>query len=248
MQDVLAFHQLTSAGDRDINQDYMAHKVCAEYALFVVADGLGGHRAGERASQFFCRALLNLAEQYQPEVQREAGQAIHAWIVAAVDGMREMFAGDHEMAANAHTTCAILYLDERRAIVAHCGDSRVYRLSPTRVLWRTKDHSATQGLLDEGRIAEWEMGEHPEQNQLTRSINALTLPRVDICLSEPARLGETFLLCSDGFWGEVKEHELLQLAQPGSGKDELRKIAQLAVLRGQGSSDNCTVQWIRRVR
>jgi protein phosphatase len=58
--------------------------------------------------------------------------------------------------------------------------------------------------------------------------------------------GETCILCSDGFWESIKEQELLQLSQPESGKTELRKMAQMAILRAQGKSDNCTVQWVRK--
>ena len=90
------------------------------------------------------------------------------------------------------------------------------------------------------------MGIHPEQNQLTCSINPIMPALVDVQAFEPIRTGETFMLCSDGFWESVKESEWIQLAQPESGKTELKKIAQLAVLRAQGKSDNCTVQWVRR--
>lgn len=245
MQTELEFYQLSSIGDREINQDCMAHRVCAEYAVFVVADGLGGHHAGEKASQFFCRGLLQCAEAFQSAIKQQPEKAVQNWIAAAVNRMRELFAED-PVAANAHTTCAILYLDDERVVTAHCGDSRIYRLDAAHVLWRTKDHSLTQQLFDEGRISEWEMGVHPEQNQLTRSINVMTPPVVDIQVFPAMRSGETFVICSDGFWESIKEPEFLQLSQPASGKAELRKIAQMAILRAQGKSDNCTVQWIRK--
>lgn len=245
MQTELEFYQLTSVGDRQVNQDCMAHRVCADYAVFVVADGLGGHHAGEKASRFFCRGLVEQAQFIQPVVGQGAEQVVRDWILAAVGRMREIFADDPH-AADAHTTCAILYLDDERVITAHCGDSRIYRLSQSAVLWRTKDHSLTQQLLDEGRISEWEMGVHPEQNQLTRSINVVTPPNVDVQIFPAMQQGETFILCSDGFWESIKEQEFLRLSQPGSGKAELKKMAQMAILRAQGRSDNCTVQWIRK--
>jgi protein phosphatase len=114
------------------------------------------------------------------------------------------------------------------------------------VIWRTKDHSLTQQLLDEGKISEWEMGIHPEQTKLTRSINVVTAPQVDISVFSAMRAGETFILCSDGFWESIKEQEFLQLSQASSSKNELRKMAKMAILRAQGKSDNCTVQWVRK--
>ncbi|MBD9357596.1 PP2C family protein-serine/threonine phosphatase [Methylomonas albis] len=245
MRTELEFYQLTSIGNREVNQDCMAHRVCADYAVFVVADGLGGHYSGEKASQFFCRSFIALAEKYHTHVSVNAEAVMAAWIAESVRNMNELFAAD-PFATDAHTTCAILYLDQERAIVAHCGDSRVYRINPEQVLWRTKDHSVPQQLFNEGKISEWEMGVHPDQHKLTRSINVLSTPTADITSFPPMKSGETFVLCSDGFWEFVKEQELLALSQDSSGKPELQKMAKMAVLRAQGKSDNVTVQWVRR--
>lgn len=245
MRTQLEFYQLTSVGDRQVNQDCMVHKICADYAVFAVADGLGGHHAGEKASQFFCRGLIKLASQFHPDIKLNAEKAVNHWIIAAVSEMRNLF-GDDPHASNAHTTCAVLYLDDERVITAHCGDSRIYRLNSDQMLWRTKDHSRIQQLFDEGQLTEWEMGVHPEQNQLTRSINIAAPPLVDIQVFPAMQSGETFMLCTDGFWESIKEQELLRLSQPESSKAELKKMAKMAVLRAQGRSDNCTVQWVRK--
>lgn len=245
MQQCLEFYQLTSKGDREVNQDCMANRVTRDYAVFVVADGLGGHHAGEKASQFFCRGLIQWIDHFQPKLLVQPQQAIQEWVGAAVAVMRKLFEDD-PAAMNAHTTCAILYLDAQRTLTVHCGDSRVYRLDPRQIHWRTNDHSLTQQLFDQGKLSEWEMGVHPEQNQLTRSINLVSSPWVDVHSYPPMQSGETFVLCTDGFWESVKESEWLLLAQAESGKAELKKIAQMAVLRAQGKSDNCTVQWVRK--
>ena len=70
MGNELEFYQLTSVGDRDMNQDCLAHVLGDDYALFVVADGLGGHHAGEKASQFFCQGLFKQAPKYQQLLQK----------------------------------------------------------------------------------------------------------------------------------------------------------------------------------
>jgi len=241
----LEFYQLTSIGDREINQDFMAHIINDGYALFVVADGLGGHHAGEKASCFFCQGLLRFADTYAKQMERNPVDTFSIWIAAAVNEMRRLFAFD-KSGDDAHTTCAILYLDEQRALTAHCGDSRIYRMNPQQVLWRTRDHSIPQQLLNEGKITEQEMARHPEQNKLTRSINILKADEVEINLYPAMKKGETFMLCSDGFWEYVKQAELLQLAQPAGGKDELAKLVQLAIFRAHGKSDNVTAQWVRR--
>ncbi|MGR9046382.1 MAG: PP2C family protein-serine/threonine phosphatase [Gammaproteobacteria bacterium] len=236
--------QLTSAGDREVNQDAMAHIINDRYGLFIVADGLGGHQAGEKASRYLCQGMLKLAARYSDKVRVQPVEAFSVWVEAAVDEMKRLFVGD-SAAIEAHTTCAILYVDEHSVITAHCGDSRIYRMNPERIQWRTKDHSVPQKLLEEGEITEHDMASHPEQNRLTRSINVLKKSSAEINLHGPAKPGETFILCSDGFWEHVKPTEFLELAQLSSGKAELGKKARLSVLRARGRSDNVTVQWVR---
>lgn len=245
----LEFYQFTSIGDREVNQDCMAHRVVAGSALFVVADGLGGHHAGEKASQFFCQGLLSQADNYQKLLQsskQHAKEVLVAWVSAAIESMADLFAGDPE-AINAHTTCVVLYLDEDFTATAHCGDSRIYRMNTKQVLWRTKDHSLIQQQVDEGKISEKDMGLHPEQNQLTRCVNIQNNFQPEVNLYPAIEKGETFLLCTDGFWEFIKEKDLLQLAAKRSGKNELKKVTKMMHLRAQGKGDNLTVQWVRRV-
>ncbi|MFW5442794.1 MAG: PP2C family protein-serine/threonine phosphatase [Methylococcaceae bacterium] len=249
MHNQLKCYQLTSVGDRAMNQDCLADKVSNEFALFVVADGLGGHHAGEKASLFFCKSLLKLVSKYQPLLKKSADNAegvLAEWMAAAVDEMAVLFSGD-ELAVNSHTTCVVLYLDDNMTATMHCGDSRIYRLNEKKVLWRTKDHSLIQKQLDEGEITEAEMGLHPEQNQLTRSINIMKNHQAEINVYPPIEKGETFILCSDGFWEFIKKKDLLLLAAPESGINELKKMAKMMHFRAQGKADNLTVQWVRRV-
>lgn len=245
MQKELEFYQLTTIGDREINQDCMGHRVCTDYAMFVVADGLGGHQGGEKASLYFCRGLMSCAEAYHARIKMLGEPAVKDWLLAGFKKMRNLFAGDPHL-SEAHTTCAVLYIDQTQVITAHCGDSRVYRLNEREVLWRTRDHSQIQQLFDDGLITERDMGVHAEQNRLTRSINALVEPVFDIQAFPAMQAGETFLLCTDGFWEPIKEQELMMLSHPRSGKAELKKVAQMMVLRAEGKSDNVTVQWVRK--
>ena len=240
----LEFYQLTSIGDRESNQDYMMHIVNDDYALFVVADGLGGHQAGERASSYFCHSLINLAPEFSAKMAENPEQVMADWIDMAVDKMLEAFAGD-KVASKAHTTCAILYIQDQILLTAHCGDSRIYRVNQQQMLWRTRDHSVAQGLRDDGELDEQQMGIHPDQNQLTRCINVLKTFKPEINLYPAAQLGDTFVLCSDGFWEFTKPHEFQGLAEAGASKKDLMKQARLAVLRASGHSDNVTVQWVR---
>jgi PPM family protein phosphatase len=240
----LEFYQLTTTGDREINQDFMSHIINDDYALFVVADGLGGHHAGEKASRFFCEGLISHAETFSKMMAGNPVDTFSDWVSAAVAEMKKLFQDDI-LADAAYTTCAILYIEKKLVLTAHCGDSRIYRMNPKQILWRTNDHSVPQELFNEGLITEQEIAQHPAQNQLTRSLNVLREHRVEINLYPPIKKGETFLVCSDGFWEHVKKHEFLQLAQATSGKIELAKMVRLAVFRANGKSDNISIQSIR---
>ena len=223
----------------------MAHAINESYALFAVADGLGGHHAGEKASRFFCQGLLKVADTYSKQMAQNPYNAFSDWITAAIDEMKRLLESD-KSGYDAHTTCAVLYLDEQQTLTAHCGDSRIYRMNSQQIQWRTRDHSIPQQLLNKGIIIEQEMAQHPNQNQLTRTINILRTHEAEINLYPAVKKGETFVLCTDGFWQYVKPSELLRLAKPSNGMDELAKLARLAISRAQGKSDNVTAQLIRK--
>ena len=238
------FYQLTTIGDRAENQDYMLNKITKDYALFIVADGLGGHQGGEMAARFFCQSFVRLADKFGSIIKQAPERTMLMWFNAAVKLMAEEFEG-HPAAEGAYTTCAILIITESSTISVHCGDSRIYRLNKDDIEWRTKDHSIPQKLFDEGELAEHKMGTHPEQNQLTRSINIANKFAPDIQVSPAVVPGETFILCSDGFWEFTKEHEFVTLAGDKVEKLDLLKQAKMAKFRANGKSDNITVQWVR---
>ena len=226
----------------------MAYTISSEYGLFVVADGLGGHDAGEKASKYFCQGLFKVADKYQGLLQKCPSDRIkdvfQAWVNAAIDEMKVFFAGASE-GENSHTTCVILYLDKNMTVTAHCGDSRIYRLNEKQVLWRTKDHSIIQDHFNDGNISEREMGLHPEQNQLLRTINIQKRHQVEVNIYPVVEKGETFVLCSDGFWEFTKEHEFVYLANEPMQKSFLLRQAKMALFRASGKADNLTVQWVR---
>lgn len=243
----LELFQTTTQGDRNANQDAMAHIIAQNYALFIVADGLGGHHAGEKASQYFCQGILKFANNFVKKIANNPAVVFANWIDAAIDEMWALF-GDDQLAGMAYTTCAMLYLDETMAITAHCGDSRVYRINPSQILWRTRDHSVIQDLFDVGMITEEEMAQHPDQNQLTRSISVHNRHPIDVKTYLPISDDEIFVLCSDGFWEYIKKEELLQLADLESDEATLTRFVNLTMYRALGNSDNITVQVVRRKR
>lgn len=238
------YHQLTSTGDKACNQDYMLYKIDEHYSIFVLADGLGGHKAGEMASHYFCHSFIYFASKYAPFINHSPKKVVLKWFDDAINMMTDAFQGD-PVAQDAYTTCAILILTDTHVISVHCGDSRVYRINKNAIVWRTKDHSLLQELLDQGELDEHKMGTHPEQNKLTKCINVAHKFSPEIQVFSEPKLGETFVLCSDGFWEFTKEHEFVELANVPMNKSYLLKQAKMALFRASGKADNLTVQWIR---
>lgn len=177
-------------------------------------------------------------------MQEKPETTIADWVDGAIEEMKRSFSGDPD-ASQAHTTCAILFVRDDFLVTVHCGDTRIYRMNPREICWRTRDHSVPQRLLDQGEINEQQMGTHPEQNQLTQSISIMKTHRPEIHVYPPPQQGETFLLCSDGFWEHTKQHEFLRLASPGVTKNIISKQIKLSYLRAGGHSDNITLQWLR---
>ena len=240
----LRLFNLTASGDKEVNEDFMAHIIDNDFALFVVADGLGGHMSGDKASRYFTEGFIEQAPNFTGKINDNPEAVFDDWFNAAVIEMANKF-GDDETAANAHTTCAILFINNDLVVTLHCGDSRIYRMEPKEILWRSKDHSKMQNLIDLGKISEDEIRTMPEQHQITRSVTVNIRKKPEIKVYPPVRVGETFVLCSDGFWGHTKESEFLQLAQSATDKKALIRQMQMVYYRANGSSDNITVQMIK---
>jgi PPM family protein phosphatase len=244
----LEIFKQTKIGDRKVNQDSMVHVVTKAYGLFVVADGLGGHSGGEKASQFFCRGMVKHAKHYQRRIASRHHDPLIVfgeWIGKAVEEMRVLFSGD-SVGEHAHTTCAVLYVDDGITLTGYCGDSRIYRVDTEQILWRTQDHSVPQMLFQEGMITEMEIARHPGQNKLTRTLNINKVDPVDIELHPVMRDGEAFVICTDGFWSRIKQEELVQLAESDADKQKLAKLVRLCIYRGSGKSDNVSVYVLRK--
>jgi protein phosphatase len=240
----IQIEQFSAQGDKDENQDYKMHIINEDYALFVVADGLGGGDAGDKASRYFCMGLVHLASMYTGMMARDPEQTFANWIEAAVDRMGVLFAGDRNV-NNAYTTCAILYIQGDLVITAHSGDTRIYRIGVDRTVWRTKDHSVVQMLVDQQVVDEHDMGRHSLQHKLTRCISVAKELNPEITVLAPTSPGDTFVLCTDGVWGYTRLSEISALADPECSKKNLIKLMKTAYLRAEGFSDNLTLQWIR---
>lgn len=204
--------------------------------FFLVADGMGGHKAGEVASSITRDVISSkLTEQ-------SAGDNIEALI-------REAFLTANEKVratASANTdqqgmgcTCVLLMLRDQNFFVAHVGDSRIYLFRKGQLKQVTRDHSYVEELFIRGLINEEEKKGHPYRNQITRYIGCSSKLEVDIT-SGPVWNGDVFLLCSDGLTEEVKDDKLEEIFSKNLDPDATANMLVEEALKN-GGKDNVSV-------
>jgi serine/threonine protein phosphatase PrpC len=267
---------LTDAGrERKLNEDRYYYKVVqsseeGSLGLFIVADGMGGHLAGEVASQWTVRTLKReLAPLFRPQdpsvtrrLDAEALIAVGSGVTVrldetdlarllehAVERANQVLLGyarkHSEEASDMGSTLTLAVVEGNRATVANVGDSRVY-------LWRngwlrqlTDDHSVPGALLRQGQITPEEADEHPHRHVLYRCLGLKPGLEVDIYPSLVLRHGDALLLCSDGLWDMLSPAEKLAafLTPETSPLVTCRRMVDAA--NEAGGEDNITVVLVR---
>ncbi len=216
---------------REGNED----SVYAGPRLLAVADGMGGHAAGEVASAVAIAALAPL-DQDVPGPDLLA--ALQSSGMSANQHLRDMVSADNALHGMGTTLVAVLFAGNRLGLL-HVGDSRAYLLRDGELTQITHDHTLVQVLVDEGRITEEDATTHPQRSVVTRILDGRPEVEFDLSVRE-ARLGDRYLICSDGLTGPVGRLETLQEAlEIADPQESVDRLVQLA-LKG-GGPDNVTV-------
>lgn len=219
---------------RQVNED----SVLVGPPVFAVADGMGGHAAGDRASAAVIERLAALAassERGYLDITRLDGA-----LTAAANDIDEI-AAHIPIGAGTTVTGVILALvdGEPHFAVFNIGDSRVYLLVDDEFARITRDHSVVQEMVDAGLIDELQAEDHPESNVITRAVGFRESPRPDIWML-PMRPGMRLLLCSDGLTKEVDDRRLRRYLAEGASAAETADHLMDAALAA-GGRDNVTV-------
>jgi protein phosphatase len=235
---------------RQRNEDSLAVHVPAHgdgeaqiVGLMLVADGMGGERAGDRASQMTAERLKSwfVDRSYAdwPETSGPGGlEAALGRAIRAVSQEIYELGEDDPNIRGLGSTVVICLLADDRLVLGHVGDSRCYRLRGTTLELLTTDHSWVQRQVDAGVISAEAARSHPQRNILTRSLGDSLPPEVDIA-SFDVRHGDLFMLCSDGLTGGVSDGEILKLSLLGKNPQTLAEsLVRLA--NEQDGSDNIT--------
>lgn len=218
---------------REHNED----SLLATADVFAVADGMGGHAAGEVASRIAVESLAGLTERHPRRLDD-----VVAAVAVANRRILESVAQHPEQAGMGTTATGLTVVHEDGAeqwAVFNVGDSRVYRLSADRLSLVTVDHSEVRELVDAGLITEEDAARHPLRNVVTRFLGAETTPRPDTWVLAP-EAGERFVVCSDGLSNELTSAQiravLLAEREPQAAAERLVSEAVAA-----GGRDNVSV-------
>ncbi len=203
-------------------------------SLMVVADGMGGHRGGATASKMAATIIkteyLNNEFIDPPTTLKHALESANAQIYAAAQTNPEL--------RGMGTTCSALVVRRGVAHFAHVGDSRIYLIRGEEIHQLTQDHSLVASMVREGLLTKDEADVHPRRNVLQRSMGVIENVEIDVSSALAVEPGDTFILCSDGLHGLVKEPEMREVARMDIDS-ATTEFVQRAIQRG--APDNVTV-------
>jgi serine/threonine protein phosphatase PrpC len=241
----LEFASLSDRGKvRLNNEDACGHivpgtpeELAEKGAVFVVADGMGGHRGGEIASRIAVRTILAF---YSADGEQDRSQALAFAFREANKTIIEESVADSALFGMG-TTCTALALHNGRAYFAHVGDSRGYMLRGGVVRQITNDHSIVGEMVRSGIISDEDARHHPKRNVITRSLGAQEDTAADVPTAPLAiQKGDMFLLCSDGLTTYLSDQDITRILSENRPEEACRKMVKMA--NEAGGRDNITVQ------
>jgi serine/threonine protein phosphatase PrpC len=226
-------------GDRKEQQDRVALFAAPRapgHMMAVVADGMGGKSGGSIAAEQVIRTAKLLFDEFMPEnnihdMLNNIVQEAHTVIqLSAISSEKEP-----------HSTFVAIVITPTKAVWAHVGDSRLYRFSGPNFAERTRDHSYVERLVDEGAISSEEASNHHMSNILVNVLGAKNSPpTVSFGEHSPLKVGDSFLLCSDGLWHYFNNLELSVGVAANTPRQASELLIRKARERSQGQGDNCS--------
>lgn len=225
-------HAISNVGKvRKHNEDSMLER--PEVGMWVVADGMGGHAAGDVASQMIVNSLNKVHEgisldRYIDDIEDRLISVNQKLIEKANESAKRTTIG---------STVAILVAYDKYCVYMWAGDSRLYRLRNKELRQMTTDHSQVEQYIEQGLISREEAAVHPHGNMITRAVGATPSFFLDMDIQEMQK-GDRYLLCSDGLTKHIVDFEFQDILQKGSAEETCKELTELTLSRGAG--DNVT--------
>ena len=237
---VFDWHGMTDTGRvRPHNEDSFSCRAFDAWSLFVVADGMGGHDAGEVASKI---AVDTVCKKIEERIKRsnDLTSLVQSVVQEANSAVKQE---GESKGSNMGTTLSLALVSGETAYIANVGDSRVYWIENGSITQITEDHSLVAKLMAVGKLTKEEARGHPKSNLLYRTIGTDPTIKVDtfqVTLSK----GGGLLLCTDGLWGEVDDESIYRVF--GAEKDARSTGVTLVKMANEnGGKDNITAVAVR---
>ena len=219
------------------NEDNLYADANEYRGLFIVADGMGGHAAGEVASQMAVDLIARELAEVNNLASPEAGTRLSDTLRLANRQVFQRTMREVEKTGMGSTASALL-LSDTRYLIGHVGDSRIYLVREGRMEQLTRDHSLVQEQVDAGLITAEQARHHPQSNVITCCIGMSSEIEPDVIAGE-THVGDVFLLASDGLTGMVDDRRLQQLLQSRAAPERIVN-AMIADANNNGGIDNIT--------
>lgn len=232
-----SIYQTSRQGGRNYNEDRIAYSFSRDALLMVITDGMGGHSHGEVAAQLTVKLLTDAFQHYAHPKLRDPANFLHLAMHRAHDGINS-YSQVHKFVEPPHTTCVACVVQDDTVWWAHVGDSRLYLFSENALIMRTHDHSAVQQLLDEGKISEAEMSEHPDRNKVYNCLGGYLAPEIELSRPMPITKGDIILMCTDGLWGQLTTEQISTTLSRLPLARSIEFLMDHAELRGGRHGDN----------
>lgn len=224
---------------RKSNEDYfIGERVKSGEYLFAVADGMGGHRAGDVASKLgavtFVKHFKKLRKKKTSTVSSAVNRALDKANLAILDK-----ATNDPRKKGMGTTFSALVISRMKAYMAHVGDSRIYLVRDDAISQLTTDHTFVGKMVEEGRLTEDEAREHPQKNILYMSLGARQAFEPEITKNYDVKEDDIFIMCSDGLNNMVTDETIKEYVQSYEAKEAVEQLIRLA--NESGGTDNITL-------
>jgi PPM family protein phosphatase len=242
------YADITLVGAREENQDRVVAAVAEHAALLLVVDGMGGHADGARAAEVTQKTVLE-AFWHTPHPLFDPLGFLHMTLGRAHEEVVRIGL-NLPLEQRPRATCAACLVQQDAAWWGHIGDSRVYHVRRGQLVQRTRDHSHVELLLREGLITADQAINHPMRNFVECCIGGdPILPDMTLSGRRQLESEDVVFVCTDGMWSTLRDEEIAQkLSANGAAmRETITTLAQLAVARGGGSSDNTSgaaLRWL----
>lgn len=236
--------QESRKGSRKVNQDRLAYTYGRDTLLLVVADGMGGHAGGEIAAQIAVRLFIERFQQEAKPILKNPLKFLQDTMLRAHAALGS-YANQFSMLETPRTTCVGVVVQAGHCYWAHVGDSRFYLFRQGGLIGATKDHSKVQYLLDQGIIGPHEMAAHPDRNKIFSCLGGLVDPVIDLSRRTPLRNGDILLLCTDGLWSVMTQHDMANYLTSTPILKTAPQMMRDAEKRGGPDGDNLSVIVVR---